>query len=209
MGTASQAIKQAMLSQPQEADGRRARSAASRRKIIAAMSDLIAAGDPNPSAALVAETAGVGLRSVFRHFDDKDSIFREIDQIVVSAFQPMLAAPFQSDDSTGKLFELIERRADLYEAIAPFRLAAHSARKKSPFLRENYMRHYEAEKRMLDDVLPEAIQTHTRIGRNILIATSFDAWRLLRQDEQLSQDDTVAAIKEVVSDILAGAGNPE
>jgi len=194
-----------MEAQPQEADGRRARSAASRRKIIAAMSELIAAGDPNPSAAVVAEKAGVGLRSVFRHFDDKDSIFREIDQIVVSAFQPVMNAPLRSENCKDQLFELIERRVELYEAIAPFRLATQAARKRSKFLRENYRRHYDGEKRMLDSILPESIRTDTRTGRSILIATSFDSWRLLRQDEELSQDETIAAIKEIVSDIIGRA----
>lgn len=206
MSKAAQVIKRAMAAEPASTDGRRARSAASRRKIIAAMSDLIAAGDPNPSAAAVAKHAGVGLRSVFRHFDDKDSIFREIDEIVVGAFQPVMEAPYKSDQCQGQLFELIERRAQLYEAIAPFRLATQPARKKSKFLRENYRRHYQGEKRMLDAILPDPIKTDTRIGRSILIATSFDSWRLLRQDEELSQKDTVAAIKEVVSDIVLRAG---
>ena len=205
MTSAAEVIKQAMGAEPAVTDGRRARSVASRRKIIAAMSELIANGDPNPSAAAVAEQAGVGLRSVFRHFDDKDSIFREIDQIVVKAFQPVMDAPYRSDQCKDMLFELIERRAQLYEAIAPFRLATQPARKRSPFLRENYRRHYAAEKRMLDAILPDAIKTDTRVGRSILIATSFDSWRLLRQDEELSQAKTVSAIKQVVSDIVARA----
>ncbi|PNB35794.1 TetR family transcriptional regulator, partial [Pseudomonas sp. FW305-130] len=36
------------------------------------MLDLVGKGDIAPSAARVAETAGVGLRSVFRHFADMD-----------------------------------------------------------------------------------------------------------------------------------------
>lgn len=54
-------------------------------------------GDPNPSAARVAEIAGVGLRTVFRHFDDKDSIFREMNAILMEAYLPQINAPYKSD----------------------------------------------------------------------------------------------------------------
>ena len=43
-------------------DGRRERSRSSRSKIVAAMLDLVGKGDVAPSAARVAEVAGVGLR---------------------------------------------------------------------------------------------------------------------------------------------------
>ena len=75
----------ALLNQ-QEAhpDGRRQRSRASRAKIIKAFMELMKSGDPSPSAARVAERAGVGLRSVFRHFDDMDShLFHHIDIVYV------------------------------------------------------------------------------------------------------------------------------
>src|SRR3546814_10246722 len=49
-----------------DSDGRRARSRSSRRRIVAAMVELIEGGDLMPSAARVAEEAGVGLRTVFR-----------------------------------------------------------------------------------------------------------------------------------------------
>jgi len=92
-------------------DGRRERSRPSRSKIIQAMIDLVAKGYPNPSAARVAEIAGVGLRTVFRHFDDKDSIFREMNAILIEAYLPQINAPYKSDHWKKQLFELVERRA--------------------------------------------------------------------------------------------------
>ena len=55
-----------------QADGRRQRSQRSREKILRAYWELMLAGDMSPSAAAIAEHAGVGLRSVFRHFEDLD-----------------------------------------------------------------------------------------------------------------------------------------
>ena len=203
--SAAKAIKAAMESVPPLTDGRRERSLASRRKIIAAMVDLVASGSPNPSAAAVAEKAGVGLRSVFRHFEDKDTIFREIDDLLVAVYQPILSAPYASDTWRDQLFELIERRCAVNEIVVVFRLSSILARYRSPFVVEKSRELHAGEKRMLDKVLPANLRTGSAAGMSIMVATSFDTWRYLRQDEELSEKETLAAIKAMVSDILARA----
>lgn len=202
MNSAATAIRRAWESAQPVADGRRARSVLTRTKIIQAMVELVSAGDPDPSAAVVADKAGVGLRSVFRHFEDKDSIFHEIDDLLVAAYQPLLVAPYRSDDWKDQLFELIERRCSINEAAAMFRISAMMQRYRSSFVATKYRRLYSGERRMLDAVLPARLQTSTNFGRAILIACSFDSWRLLRHDEELSATQTVAAIKALVGNIL-------
>lgn len=202
---AASAIKEAMAREQPETDGRRARSVASRSRIIEAMVELIAAGNPNPSAATVAERAGITLRSVYRLFEDKESILREIDHWLVRVYYSVLSAPYESDDWEGQLGELIERRSRVNEAIVVFRVSSQTARYSSKFVHENYDRSFAREKRMLDRILPPELKTDTRTGRALLVATSFDTWRLLRQDEGLGAGETVAAIKELVSDILKRA----
>ena len=61
-----------------QADGRIQRSQRSREKILRAYWELMLGGDMEPSAAAIAEHAGVGLRSVFRHFDDLDTLLLEL-----------------------------------------------------------------------------------------------------------------------------------
>jgi AcrR family transcriptional regulator len=184
------------------ADGRRARSVVSRSRIIKAIVELVAEGDPDPSAATVADRTGISLRTVFRHFEEKDAILNAIDDLLVAAYQPLLAAPFSSDNWKDQLTELIERRCAINEAAAIFRISAVMQRYRSPFVATKYRHLYAAEKRMLDAVLPMELQTSTKAGREILIACSFDSWRLLRQDEELSAEQTIAAIKQLVGDIV-------
>ncbi|NQX94223.1 MAG: TetR/AcrR family transcriptional regulator [Erythrobacter sp.] len=203
--SAADAIKAAMANVPPLTDGRRERSLASRRKILEAMVDLVAAGDPNPSAAAVAEKAGVGLRSVFRHFEDKDAILREIDDLLVAVYQPILSVPYEADDWRSQLDELIERRCQVNEAVVIFRLSSILARYRSPFVVEKSREIHAGEKRMLDEILPASLQTSTPLGVSIMVATSFDTWRYLRQDVEMSAPDTAEAIKGMVSDILARA----
>ncbi|MFM8818949.1 MAG: TetR/AcrR family transcriptional regulator, partial [Phenylobacterium sp.] len=63
-----------MTRQTQEPDGRRRRGLDSRDRIIAAMLDLAREGEVAPGAERVAARAEVGLRTVFRHFRDMDSL---------------------------------------------------------------------------------------------------------------------------------------
>ena len=202
LASAAIAIKAAMATEPPLTDGRRERSLASRRKILEAMVDLVAAGDPNPSAAAVAEKAGVGLRSVFRHFQDKDAILRQIDDLLVEVYQPLLAEPYPMEDWKGQLFELIERRCEVNEVVVVFRLSSILARYRSAFVVQKSRELHAGEKRMLDKVLPVRLRTSTQEGKAIMVATSFDTWRLLRQDEKLTPEETVQTIKRMVMDII-------
>lgn len=206
MVSAKNAVLKAMDAQPPLEDKRRARGAASRRKIIEAMVELIADGDPDPTAAVVAAKAGVGIRSVFRNFDDKEALLREIDRLIVEAYSPIIYAPFKAPEWKDQLNELIDRRSKVNEAIVVFRVSSLTQRYKSPFVAKNLKRLHEREKHHLDEVLPTALQTSTRFGRMIMLAVSFDTWRLLREDERLSKAATVAAIKETVADIIKLAG---
>ena len=56
-------------------DGRRQRSEGSKQAIIEAMLEMIGEGILIPSAQQVSDRAGVGIRSVFRHFENMESIF--------------------------------------------------------------------------------------------------------------------------------------
>lgn len=202
MATGKKAVAKAIEGEGRHPDGRRQRSRDSRGRIIRAMMDLIVEGDPSPSAAQVAERAGVGLRSVFRHFDDKESIFREMNNILSEAYLPQLQEPYRSPQWRDQLFELVERRAKFYEALAPFRIATSLQRFRSPALLENYRRLLRWERDQLNGVLPDNVRRDSQRARAILLTTSFDTWRLFRQDEELSNKQTVEVIKQLLQDIL-------
>lgn len=206
MINAAHAIRTVLETAQPVADGRRARSAVTRSQIIRAMVELVAEGNPDPGAVEVAERSGISLRTVFRHLEEKEAILHAIDDLLVAAYQPLLIAPYRSADWRDQLSELIERRCAINEAAAVFRISAVMQRYRSPFVAAKYRRLYAGEKRMLDAVLPERLQTSTKAGRAIMMACSFDNWRLLRQDEELSADQTTAEIKQLVEDIVACAG---
>ncbi|WP_341711394.1 TetR/AcrR family transcriptional regulator [Erythrobacter sp.] len=203
MPKGNNALVDALQAEAPSSDGRRARSQASRSKIIKAMMDLIESGDPDPSTAIVAKKAGVGLRSLFRHFEDKDAIYREMDAILIKAYRPIIEAPYQCDDWQDRLMELINRRCKVNEAIAPYRISTTAMRRRSQFLKENFQRLHDKEKARLNSVLPSHLHTDTPHGRSILVAMSFDTWRMLREDEHMSVKATIDAVKQMVREVVA------
>jgi AcrR family transcriptional regulator len=85
----------------EETDGRRRRSQDSRARIVAAMLELTRQGEVSPSATAVAERAGVGLRSVFRHFKDMESLYQEMSITIEGELRAVAEQPFRTDDWTG------------------------------------------------------------------------------------------------------------
>ncbi|MDO9489979.1 MAG: TetR family transcriptional regulator [Sphingomonadaceae bacterium] len=167
-------------------DGRRERSRSSRRRIVEAMLQLVEQGDLAPSAARVAEVAGVGQRSVFRHFDDMDSLYREMSAVIERRVMPIVAAPYAGTDWRAHVRDLIGRRARVFEAMLPYRLAAAVKGSQSPFLREEHARVLMMERELLLRLLPGAVKADTVGVEALVAALSFQTWGSLRNDQRLS-----------------------
>lgn len=184
-------------------DGRKARAQASRRKIIAAMVDLVREGIVAPTAEMVATRAGVGLRTVFRHFDDMESLYREISTEVMQLVTPLLAQPLQSQHWRERLQEVIERRAHLFEAILPFRIATETLRHTSATLQRNQALLIGLQDSLLRRVLPAEIQQDAALFAALSLALSASAWQQLRQEQQLPPDAARQAVTLTVHALTA------
>jgi AcrR family transcriptional regulator len=185
------------------ADGRRQRSERSRAQIIEAMFDLIREGDMSPSAAKVAERAQVGLRTVFRHFEDMDSLYVEMAERITAEVMPKVLAPFEARDWHGRFLEHVERRITIYEYIMPVRVSANLRRFQSRFLMEEYRRNLLIERSSLKALLPEDINNDPVTFAAIETSASFQTWRRLRQDSDLSAEDAAVVFKFTLERLVA------
>ncbi|WP_230959500.1 TetR/AcrR family transcriptional regulator [Erythrobacter donghaensis] len=185
------------------ADGRRARSRSSRAKIVAAMLDLVARGEVAPSAAEVAEVAGVGLRSVFRHFRDMDALYREMAEAIEGQLLPILMRPPEGATWQLRLFDIAARRAVIFETIMPYRISADVRRFESAFLMEGYRRQLRLEAEALAAHLPETVRTDAEGARGLNVILSFNTWRLLRHDQNLAPQEAAAVVRRMLADALA------
>ena len=193
----------AAKAEPDRVDGRRERGRSSYRRIVEAMMELIVEGDLSPSAARVAEEAGIGLRTVFRHFDDMDALYAEITRTITERVMPTVLAPYPDQPWRANIGELVRRRVEVFETTLPFRLAANIKRYQSPFLMGQYSRVVMLERELIVRLLPASVRTD-RIGVEALCAAlSFQTWRAIRQDQGLSVEDASAVVNRTIDALVA------
>lgn len=173
---------------PLKADGRRRRSQTSRDRIVAAMLELIAEGQVAPSADQVATRAAVGLRSVFRHFRDMETLYAEMTASLAAQYE-MWLVPYDSGDWRGQLDETLERRVATYDRLIPFKRAADAHRHQSPAIAAEHARTLGLMRERLSSILPDAIRGDSVTFETIDLLLSFDTWLRLRLDQRLSRDE--------------------
>src|SRR5512147_1181801 len=98
-------------------DGRQRRSERSREAIVQALFELVGDGILQPTAQQVAEAAGVGIRSVFRHFADMESLFVEMDGRLQAEAVPLLRGAPPDGDVEKRARDLVDRRVGFFEKI--------------------------------------------------------------------------------------------
>lgn len=193
---------------PALTDGRRQRSRSSRQRIIDAMMSLMANGEMSPSAARVAEEAKVGLRTVFRHFDDMDAIYAEISAILAKQLLPIAMAPYRHSDWRDNVRELAQRRVQIFETMLPFRLAANVRRYSSPFLMGQYAQIVNLERELLLRQIPDHVRGHRLLTEAICAALAFQNWSLLRHDQQLTAEDASTTTMLMVDCLMQSISEP-
>lgn len=120
-------------------DGRLARSERSRRAVVGALLDLFEAGELRPTAAQIAERAGVSLRTAFQHFPEKHQLTHAVlDELTrlnrVDPPSPELATHSALDARMEKFLEI---RCRQLEGLTPHRRAANSMIATSKLLQEH------------------------------------------------------------------------
>lgn len=185
-----------------QTDGRRQRADVSRRRIALAMLDLTRAGEIVPTAEQVADTAGVGRRTVFRLFGDMDAIYREMHALMVERISPMFAAPFAATTWRPRVDELIERRALMFEEIRPIKIAAEAHRHRSTFLQSEHRKLTKLQRDTLLAILPRGVIDDDARFEALDLAFSFEAWRRMRQEQRLPVKQAVAVWRKLARALL-------
>jgi AcrR family transcriptional regulator len=189
------------LRQP-AADGRRRRSQDNRARIVVAMLELVQEGDVAPSAEAVAARADVGLRTVFRHFNDMDSLYREMSAAIYGELAAIIERPFESTDWRGRLGEIVRRRAAVYDRAAPFRRAGDVHRHTSALLQAEHAAFLAAGRDVLRRALPPDVARDAVRFEAIDLLLSFDVWNRLRRDQQMSQRRAIGVVERLLEGLL-------
>ncbi|MBR9834352.1 MAG: TetR/AcrR family transcriptional regulator, partial [Alphaproteobacteria bacterium] len=167
-----------------------------------AMVKLVGSGKTGPSAAEVASAAKVSLRTVFRHFEDIDSLYLEMVRLIGEDIYPLVGTPLEGETCCDKMLSLLKRRLNIYEKIMPFKIAANARRFKSEFLQAEYNAFLTIERSAVDSILPDDAKVDIILREAIQLVTSFDAWARLRMDQGLSVEDSEATLRRALDALL-------
>lgn len=191
-----------------DVDGRRLRRAENRRAVVEALASLYQEGNLDPSAADIAERAGLSPRSLFRYFDDVDDLARAAIELHQERAAPFVDIPAQADDDLGRRVDAIVRaRSALWERVGPgarvtrlrawrHPLLATQLRRGRARLRAQVRRLFAPE---LGAMAPEqAASTLAAID----VLCSFEAWELLRFDQRLTAPRAEAALRAALHRLL-------
>ena len=190
------------MSLADETDGRRRRALDSRARIVAAMLALIQGGDLSPSAEAVAAKAGVGLRTVFRHFADMEQLYLEMTSVMEAELRAVANQAFIGRTWRERVLELIPRRGGAFEAIAPFRRAADARRHTSPVLQQLHDRLAATLRQILRAQVPKSLADDTHRFEALDLLLSFEAWDRLRRDQHLSPAATRVVLEQAVKALI-------
>jgi AcrR family transcriptional regulator len=190
-------------------DGRRLRRDRNRDAVVSALLQLYSEGNLNPSAEEIANRSGVSARSLFRYFDDVDDLCQAAISQQQANVLPLLAIPALPEAPLAeRIAALVHQRCELFEAIesvatvsrlrAPFQLVvATELTQGRAFLRQQLAVLFAAEL----GALPAALAALRLAAADV--ATSFEAWRLLRDDQRMSRARAAAAIADNLTLLLS------
>ncbi len=183
-------------------DGRRLRSEDSKRKIVAAMLELVREGRIAPTAEEVASRASVGLRTVFRRFKDMESLYAEMSVAISDKVAPIVDEELAHEVWWKNFAQLLDRRLRVYEIIMPYRIAADALRFQSDVLHSHHSDIVRQERERLVSVLPGFV-TEDAVKIDALEAVlSFDMWNQLRNDQKLNVSQASDVVYRIVSELL-------
>ena len=187
-------------------DGRIQRSERSREAIVGAMLELIGEGILQPTAQQVAERADLGVRTVFRHFSDMDTLFRTIDDELRHEAAPLFVETPQPGSLAERIDGLVARRIEIFTLLGPYMRASAIQRWRSAFLQQAYERSLRIFRRDLQRWLPEVEGEGADPATvdALELALSFEAWDRLRMTQKLGVRRTTSVMRRMVVTLMAG-----
>jgi hypothetical protein len=183
-------------------DGRTLRANNSRQKIVDAMLALLCSGDISPSAENVANTANVGLRTVFRRFSEMEILYREMIIEVQKQFIHNVFIPFETRKWQEQLDEFLDRKSVIYEDLMPYRVAANFHLHQSAFIRENITKWNVIERKLLANIVPAKIANNKALFNALELILSFDSWIQLRSNQELTHKQATNTKRKMMHTLL-------
>jgi AcrR family transcriptional regulator len=182
-----------------EVDGRVLRGARTKGRIVQALLDLLTDGEVNPTAAAIAERAGVSVRSVFQHFDDLEALYADLAAEQRARVAPLLESLERPATLDARIDALVAQRRELFETITPVRHAIRGRAAESPALQHrleeisSVLRH-QVERQFDTELASAGTAEAAALAEVIDSVSSFETWDRFRTTQGLSPSTAADAL---------------
>ena len=190
------------MTEPTKVDGRRERTKRTRAAIVGALTDLLDEGRIEPTAAQIAERAGVAVRSIAQHFASREELLLAVAQHHTERLAHTPVARHGSFDE--RLEAFVVARARSLEASAAMRRAAAVVLGRSPAVARALEDAAKERRKETSGVFAAEIAASgesTAVERAVALVSSGRAWDVLRGEMGLG----VKAAREQLTFMLRSA----
>lgn len=182
-----------------DVDGRRLRREQNRQAVVEALIELYREDRYDPSAAEIAERAGLSPRSLFRYFEDSEDLTRAAIEEHHRLARPLVSVDAEpSDPLERRIDALVEGRLRLWTTVEP---SARVVRMRAPE-RELLAAELRRNRRMFRDQIAELFAAELAERPRALAAAdvlcSFESVDLLLRDQQLSRRDAARTLTDAL-----------
>lgn len=186
---------------PDTIDGRTERAARTRERIIAAILDLVRAGNLSPTAEEVAQYAAVGHRTVFRHFQDMETLYDEMNARVRVHVEAGLSPAPAPGGLADRIEALAGERSATFELITMYYLSGDLRMHSSPTIK----RHRTQFARLLRAQLLAHLPEVEPVVEAADLMASMDGWLRLRRTQKLSVERARRVVVETLGALIPSA----
>ena len=188
-------------------DGRRLRREQNRQAALVALGELYEEGRYEPSAAEIAERAGLSPRSLFRYFDDVDDLSRAAIEHHLAVARPLFELDVDPDAPLDeRIAALVEARVTLHESAAPAARAARVCAHRQPIVAAQVHDARSLLRRQLRVVFAHELRRDATVLPAVDALCTFETHEHLRHDVGLSRARTIATLTQALTTLLDPTG---
>ena len=185
-----------MSSAAHDTDGRVLRGERNREVIVEAILALIRRGETSPTAELVARQAGVGTRTVFRHFADMEDLYDAVNQRMAVEIQPLFEGAVFRGGPAQRAVELVRCRTKIFERIAPFLRRESSHESRSRVIRQGRAGLDARLRQQLGEAFgPELDRAEPDRIEALDALLSWESWNRMRTTQHLGRERTARLLE--------------
>ncbi len=191
---------------PHNTDGRVARGERTRESIVNAHTALLREGTLKPTAKVIADRAGVSVRTLWANFKDLEALLHATTAYWDAADQELQVMVEPGLPLTERIDAFCAQRGRRLEHIAP---AARSAALGEPFstaLRRSRETHVNRLRTEIESVFAAELASSSdgdQLKYALIVATSWPSWQILTDDYGLSPAAVVAVMAGSLRALLA------